>query len=72
RFRPREEFVRDVQRFIAYLKDTPKAPGHDEVLYPGEREHRTKQTRLREGIYVEDGTWDELRRIASDLGVRPS
>ena len=39
-----------------------------EVLVPGELEARTRESRLREGIPVEEATWRQLERIAGDLG----
>lgn len=57
-FRPLDEFKRDMEEFVRYMKDTPPATGFTEVLYPGELEHRTAQQRRRDGIFVEDETWN--------------
>jgi LDH2 family malate/lactate/ureidoglycolate dehydrogenase len=35
---------------------TPLADGFDEILYPGEMEHRTLLKRSADGIFVEDST----------------
>lgn len=68
-FRPLTEFKQEVTEFAQYLTATPPAEGVDRVYYPGELEHlRTQKGRV-EGIYVEEGTWQKLARLASDLGV---
>ena len=68
-FRPLDEFKREVTEFCAYLKSSPTATGFDQVLYPGELEHLTTQRRLRDGIFVEDATWQELGELARESGV---
>lgn len=69
-FRDLASFRREVAEFAAYLKDTPTADGFDEVLYPGEVEHRREQERRRDGIPVEDATWGKLQTLAERYGVR--
>jgi uncharacterized oxidoreductase len=36
------------------------------VFYPGEVEHIREQARRRDGIEVEDATWDKLKALAAD------
>jgi len=55
-FFPLDEFKRQVEAFVRYLKDSPPASGFTEVLYPGELEYRTEQQRRQEGIVVEEQT----------------
>jgi len=61
-----------VSDFIDYLKETPLASGFDEILYPGEFEHRTALRRRRDGIEVDDDTWAALTGLAASLGVATS
>ncbi len=68
-FRPLQEFKADVTAFAEYLKATPPAQGFDEVLYPGEVEYRTEQRRRKEGIPIEDATWEKLGALAREAGV---
>jgi LDH2 family malate/lactate/ureidoglycolate dehydrogenase len=63
------DFKDDVEAFVRYLKATPPAEGFDEVLYPGEIEHRTEERRRREGIPIEQATWDNLTKIAARFGI---
>ena len=62
-FRPLAEFKKEVREFAEFVKDTPPAKGFTEVLYPGEIEWRTEHQRRREGIYVEDETWDQISAL---------
>jgi uncharacterized oxidoreductase len=52
-------FGDQVSDFVDYLKEG--AAEGSEVLFPGEMEQRTREQRLRDGIYVEDKTWDFLQ-----------
>jgi LDH2 family malate/lactate/ureidoglycolate dehydrogenase len=68
-FRPLQEFKKEVAEFARYLKATPPAAGSSGVLYPGEIEHLRAQERRRNGIDVEDATWDKLRALAKEHGL---
>ncbi len=68
-FRPLADFKAEVTAFANYLKATPPAAGFTEVLYPGEIEHRTEARRRREGIPIEDDTWDKLGVLARSAGL---
>jgi len=64
-------FKAEVEAFVKYLKATPPAEGFAEVLYPGEIEYRTEQRRRREGIPIEESTWNRLGAIGSRFGLAP-
>jgi uncharacterized oxidoreductase len=68
-FRPLAEFKAEVAAFARYVKATPPAEGFTEVLYPGEIEHRTAECRRRDGIPVEDDTWNRLATLARAAGM---
>ena len=74
-FRPLNDFKREVAEFARYLKSTPPSEGSSGVFYPGEVEYLREQKRRREGIEVEDATWDRLRaladgyKLAAELGL---
>ena len=68
-FRPLDEFKQQVTDLAGYLKASKRAAGFDEILYPGEIEHRNTQRRLQEGIFVEDATWGKLAALAEEYGV---
>jgi uncharacterized oxidoreductase len=68
-FRPLDEFKREVKEFAEFVKTSPPAAGFTEVLYPGEPEYRTEQTRRRDGIFVEEETWQEITDLMKELKV---
>jgi len=65
-----ETFSREVGALVEYVKSSPLAPGFDRIRVPGEVEHETKQRRLKEGIEIEDETWQKLQGAANDLGLK--
>jgi len=69
RFVPVEAFKAQVSDFVAYIKSSRKLPGVDEILIPGEPEYRTMEKRLREGIFVEEETWRQIRELAEKVGL---
>jgi LDH2 family malate/lactate/ureidoglycolate dehydrogenase len=65
-FRPLKDFKREVTEFAHYLKSTPPSEGSNGVFYPGEVEYLREQQRRRDGIEIEDATWDKLRSLAGE------
>jgi LDH2 family malate/lactate/ureidoglycolate dehydrogenase len=65
-FRPLKDFEKEVGEFARYLKSTPPSEGSAGVFYPGEVEHMREQQRRRDGIEVEDATWEKLKALAAD------
>jgi LDH2 family malate/lactate/ureidoglycolate dehydrogenase len=68
-FQPLEKFKREVAELARYVKDTPLAAGVKEIYYPGELEYLTEQRRRRDGIPIEDQTWESLTKTAETLGI---
>jgi len=69
-FRPLAQFKHEVAEFARYLQATPPAADSSGgVLYPGEIEHRRQQERRRDGIEVEDATWEKLQLLAMGYGI---
>jgi uncharacterized oxidoreductase len=68
-FRPISEFKAEVENLIKYVKSCPLAPDSSEILVPGEIEQREKARRMREGILVDEATWNSITEIAQTLGV---
>jgi uncharacterized oxidoreductase len=57
-------FHEEVERFIACIKSTKKGAYVDEILIPGERGWREQNRRQLEGIFIDDGTWQEIQAVA--------
>ena len=68
-FREPDEFGREVDEFVDYLKDTRAAAGFEEVLAPGEIERRTAEARQAAGIDIEDATWAQFRALGEKYSV---
>ena len=68
-FRDLNTFKSEVTEFAEYLKATEPATGVDEVLYPGEIEHKRRNERLANGVFVEDITWKKLKELADKYDV---
>ncbi len=70
RFRPPEDFKRDVEELIGAVKGLRRAEGVEEIFVPGDPEERTRAEREREGIPIPAPTAEELRAIAKKLGLK--
>jgi len=68
-FRALDNFKQEVTEFAHYLKATPPAQGFTEVFYPGEIEFRKEQERRKNGVPVEDATWNKIRDLAQGYGL---
>jgi uncharacterized oxidoreductase len=68
-FRPFEDYAKAMAATLHRIKSVPPAAGFQEVLVPGEPEHRMRQQRLQTGIPVADDTWLALADVAATLGV---
>ena len=64
-----ESYQRNVRTVLDAMKATPPAPGFEEVLVPGDMEHRSRQQRLAEGIDVPADTFDKIEAWADKLKV---
>jgi uncharacterized oxidoreductase len=65
-----EMFKKRVDNLLRTVKNSPTAPGYNEILIPGEPERLKKEKRLRDGIFIEDNTWDKLTGLAKELNVK--
>jgi LDH2 family malate/lactate/ureidoglycolate dehydrogenase len=68
-FRPLAEWQDTADRLFDRVKACPAAPGFEQVMIPGEPELAAKARRLRDGIEIDDSTWQEIVRVAREAGV---
>ena len=68
-FTPGEAYQKGVRSFLDGIKATPPAPGFEEVLAPGDFEHRFRTQRLVEGIEIPDTIYDQLQTCADKLNI---
>ncbi len=64
-------FAKDAKSFLAWLRASRPAPGHDHVRIAGEPEREYRAKRSREGIPVDEETWKEIRAAAAKLKLSP-
>jgi uncharacterized oxidoreductase len=63
------EFRAEIDNLLAYVKSAPTAPGVKVIMYPGEPETMEQQRREREGIPLEEQTWQHIKALAQELGI---
>ena len=68
-FQPADEFKEKMDEWIDIMKSSKLVPGQDEVLIPGELEHRNTQKLRKEGIPVIPQVVKEIKEIADYLGL---
>lgn len=68
-FAPVEDFKEEVDQLISEIKSSPVMPGFDEVLLPGEREHRAREERTRGGIPIDERSWWDILKTCGKLGI---
>ncbi|HCQ00765.1 MAG TPA: hypothetical protein DIT99_08725, partial [Candidatus Latescibacteria bacterium] len=61
----------EVEGLINHVKSSRTAPGVDEILIPGEPEFRMAEKRRREGIELDETTWQQIREAAELVGIDP-
>ena len=62
-------FASQVKDLVSYLKTSHPRPDFREILIPGESEWGTAQERMREGIFIDSSTWDQIVRVKGELGL---
>ncbi|MEM8949527.1 MAG: Ldh family oxidoreductase [Pseudomonadota bacterium] len=70
-FRPLSDFHADMDRLITDIKTAPRAPGVDEIYYPGELEARAEDRQRQIGIAIPADTLEELDEGARELSIDP-
>ena len=62
-------FGAETTAFLESLRKSPVAPGFDKVRIAGEPERETRARREREGIPVDENTWEEIIAAGAKLKV---
>jgi hydroxycarboxylate dehydrogenase B len=68
-FQDVETFYDKVDELVAFIKSTKCAPGFSEILLPGESGRKRETQNRLHGVIIEDGTWDNLTKLAAELGI---
>lgn len=64
-------FKDTMDRMLRTLRETPPAPGHDRVLYPGLFEHETEIERRANGIPLHREVVEWFNRCTAEMGLAP-
>lgn len=65
-------YYNEVEALINHVKASRTAPGFDEILLPGEPEFRLAAARRRDGIELDDKTWQDIKEAAEIVGLDPA
>ncbi|MBE0652555.1 MAG: Ldh family oxidoreductase [Bacteroidales bacterium] len=68
-FQPADHFKAKMDQWINTFKNATPAPGHEEVLIPGEPERRKEEKIRKEGIQVIPAVAKEMKEIAGYFGI---
>ncbi len=68
-FQPLEKFFDQVDELIAHAKAIKPAPGFAEILLPGERARKIEARQMKDGVEIDEATWEPLRTFAEEVGV---
>jgi LDH2 family malate/lactate/ureidoglycolate dehydrogenase len=68
-FQPLDGFLDRVDELIAFIKSRKTAPGFKEILLPGEQGRKNEERQMRDGIEIDEATWTEVKKVASELGI---
>jgi len=68
-FRNRADFDKDIELMHRAVTGSQKAVGFERILFPGEPEIEFREKSLREGIPLDDTTWETVRGIGDSLKV---
>jgi uncharacterized oxidoreductase len=64
-----DSFATETTEFLKSLRKSPVAPGFDKVRIAGEPERETRAKRERDGISVDENTWNEIVAAGAKLKV---
>lgn len=64
-----EHFIQQVRGLAENVRNCPRGEGVAEILLPGDPERRERARRMQAGIPLDDGTWGQLKELATRLGV---
>jgi LDH2 family malate/lactate/ureidoglycolate dehydrogenase len=70
RFMPLPEFKAAITSMIETIKESPRMPGTEEILLPGEIEFRNRESALASGIPLADATIKKIKSWAQNCGAQ--
>ena len=68
-FGDKEEIEAHLSKYLQEIRDSEKAEGQERIYIQGEKEAESHQRVLREGVYLNDKTYEEMRMIGEYTGA---
>jgi LDH2 family malate/lactate/ureidoglycolate dehydrogenase len=68
-FGDKKEIEANFSKFLQEVRDSAKAEGQDRIFIHGEKEAEAKERVLREGVYLNDKTYEEMKMIGEFTGA---
>jgi uncharacterized oxidoreductase len=68
-FGHRAAFDAEIDKFTAWVKASPPAPGVEQVMVPGDPERKSKDERLANGVPIDEMTFEELLAAGEAVGL---
>ncbi|NIM44987.1 MAG: Ldh family oxidoreductase [Nitrososphaeria archaeon] len=65
-----DEFKNRIDELIRHVKNTARVKGNDNIIVPGEPEYRERLMRIRNGVLIEDETWEAIKKVHRELGLK--
>ena len=62
-------FAREVSAYVEYWKAARPSQAGGEVLVPGEKERLTMAERLRSGLPLSEGAWEDILAATEKVGM---
>jgi len=69
-FMPRRRFLERMDEMVGGVREAPSAPGADPIRVPGDRRHRLRAERMRQGVPLHPRIAEELEALAHEVGAR--
>lgn len=64
-----QQFEQEARAFVDWVRQSPPGAGFDEVMLAGDPERKARAARERDGVMVDDTTWNEILEAGRKVGV---
>jgi len=68
-FLPLDSYFAEIETLCTDIKTSRIRDGFEEILLPGQRSNNTAEEQRKHGIQIDPCTWQNIKRIAKDLGI---
>lgn len=68
-FGDKAEIEKSLSKYLQEIRDSAKAEGQDRIYIHGEKEAEARDRVLRDGVYLNDKTYDEMKMIGEYTGA---